>query len=88
VSIADELQAAAAEELVRACTISWRELTRVVPWGDTFEGVAPSGREVEFERRYLWAVEPGGDVLVEVEVRVPGRPGDEARVSRVIAREG
>jgi hypothetical protein len=35
---------------------------------------------VEVERRYLWAVEPKGAVVVEVEVRDPAaRDGAEAR---------
>jgi hypothetical protein len=85
VTLSDELEAAAAEELVRACTLSWRELSRVVPWGDSYTGYAPSGREVEFERNYIWATAEGGDVLCEVTVR---RGGEEARASRLITREG
>jgi hypothetical protein len=63
-----ELEAMAEDELARACTLSWRDLSRVTPWGDSFEGFAPSGAPVEVERNYLWADRPGGDVLVEVTV--------------------
>ena len=84
---------AAAEALVessraaisRSLTISggwntWPAGSRITPWGDTFEGFAPSGRQVEIERRYLWAHEPAGAVAVEIEVRDLGaRTGAEAR---------
>ena len=49
----DELSAMAIEELDAACGLSWPELTRITPWGDSFTGFAPSGREVEIERRYI-----------------------------------
>jgi hypothetical protein len=62
------LELMADEELARACTLSWLALSKVTPWGDTYEGFAPSGRPVEIERNYVWAEEPGGDVLVEVNV--------------------
>jgi hypothetical protein len=76
----DELTQMAQEELNSACSLTWPELKRITPWGDSFEGFAPSGRTVEVERRYLWAVEPEGGVIVEVEVRDPAaRAGAEAR---------
>lgn len=72
---ADELSEMAIEELDAACGLHWVELKAVTPWGDTYEGMAPSGRTVEIERRYLWAHEPAGAVIVEVEVRdPPSRP--------------
>jgi len=67
----DELSAMAIEELDQACSLIWPELVKITPWGDSFVGIAPSGREVEVERRYLWSNEPGGGVVVEVEVRDP-----------------
>lgn len=76
----DELTAMAEEELASAIALSWPEIKAVTPWGDTFEGFAPSGRTVEVERRYLWAIEPEGAVVVEVEVRDrSNRMGAEAR---------
>jgi len=75
----DELSEMALEELDAACSLSWDELKKITPWGDVFTGVAPSGREVEVERRYLWAHNPEGAVAVEVEVRDPvAREGAEA----------
>ncbi|KPF79148.1 hypothetical protein IP78_09710 [Brevundimonas sp. AAP58] len=68
-SPADELTQMAEEELMAACALTWPELKRITPWGDTFEGFAPSGRTVEVERRYLWAHDPAGAIVVEVEVR-------------------
>ncbi|HEX8470260.1 MAG TPA: hypothetical protein VF633_04035 [Brevundimonas sp.] len=65
----DELAAMAEEELASACALTWPELKRITPWGDSFEGFAPSGRTVEVERRYLWALDPKGAIVVEVEVR-------------------
>ena len=76
----DELSAMAIEELDQACSLNWPEIQKITPWGDTFIGIAPSGREVEVERRYLWAHAPEGSVAVEVEVRdVGARTGAEAR---------
>ena len=76
----DELSAMAIEELDQACSLIWPELVKITPWGDTFTGTAPSGREVEVERRYLWAHEPAGAVAVEIEVRdIGARTGAEAR---------
>lgn len=75
-----ELSEMAEEELAAACALTWPELKRVTPWGDTFEGFAPSGRTVAVERRYIWAHEPQGAILVEVEVRDrSNRTGVEAR---------
>jgi len=68
----DELTQMAQEELNAACALTWPELKRITPWGDTSEGFAPSGRTVEVERRYLWAHEPAGAIVVEVEVRDAG----------------
>ena len=76
----DELSAMAIEELDAACALPWPDLKAVTPWGDIFNGFAPSGREVEVERRYLWAHQPEGAVAVEVEVRDMGaRTGAEAK---------
>ena len=61
-----DLEAAAEEEMERALALSWRELARVTPWGDSFEGFAPGGRAVLIERNYLWADAPGGDIICEV----------------------
>lgn len=80
VSPPDELTEMAQEELNVACALTWPELTRITPWGDTFEGFSPSGRTVEVERRYLWAHDPAGAIVVEVEVRdAAARTGVEAR---------
>lgn len=76
----DELTVMADEELEAACAMPFVELKKITPWGDSFVGFAPSGREVEVERRYIWAVDPKGGVIVEVEVRDPvARSGAEAR---------
>ena len=76
----DELSAMAIEELDIACALPWPDMTSVTPWGDTYAGFAPSGREVEIERRYLWAHEPEGAIVVEVEVRdVGARTGAETK---------
>lgn len=76
----DELRVMAKEELASAIAMTWPEITSITPWGDTFEGFAPSGRTVEVERRYIWAHDPEGAVLVEVEVRDrSNRTGVEAR---------
>ena len=82
-----ELELAAEEELERALDLSWRELVKVVPWGDTYEGFTPGGRSAHFERSYLWARQPGGDILCEVAVyEAPERFEKAARRSRIIAK--
>lgn len=76
----DELTVMAQEELAAACALTWAELQRITPWGDSFEGFAASGRTVEVERRYLWAHDPRGAIVVEIEVRdTIARHGAEAR---------
>ena len=76
----DELDVMAREELDAACALPFADIRKVTPWGDNFTGFAPSGREVEVERRYLWAVAPAGAVVVEVEVRDPvAQAGAEAK---------
>ena len=76
----DELTVMAQEELDAACAMPFIEVKKITPWGDSYEGFAPSGRTVEIERRYIWAVEPKGGVIVEVEVHDrAARTGAEAR---------
>lgn len=65
-----DLQAMADDELSRALKLSWRELRKVTPWGDDFEGISPAGRNVIVERAYVWKAEEGGDILCEVRVYV------------------
>lgn len=82
-----DLRAMAEDELGRALSLSWRELAKVTPWGDTFDGLSPAGRQVQVERAYVWAAEPGGDILCEVRVYVNAPLYDEgARVERRVAR--
>ena len=83
-----ERELAAAEEIERALDLSWRELSKVLPWGDTYEGFTPGGRAAQFERSYIWAREPGGDILCEVAVYCCGEHYEKAaRRSRIIARD-
>ena len=83
----DDFMEAAEEELDRATTLGWDALSKLTPWGDTYEGFTPEGREVSFERSYLWEGETGGDIRVEVNVYEPRAYEDGARVTRVIHRE-
>ncbi len=82
-----ELLAAAEEELAAAASLSWRELSRLTPWGDSYEGFGPAGGPVVFERSYLWREDAGGDILCEVTVyRGPSRYDRGVRLSRIIPR--
>ena len=84
----EDLAEMAGDELARAITLSWRDLERVVPWGDTYEGVSPSGRFVKVERSYIWAADEGGDILCEVAVFPNDVLYDQgARKSVVIPRD-
>jgi hypothetical protein len=76
----DELTVMAQEELDAACALPWHDMSQITPWGDSFMGFAPSGREVEVVRRYIWAHDPAGGIVVEIEVRdLDARIGAEAR---------
>lgn len=87
-TLAEDLRAAAEDELERACTLTWRDLARHTPWGDTFEGFTPGGREACFERSYLWESEPGFDIRVEVVVYPPRAYEHGVRLARTIGRSG
>ena len=84
----DDLTAAATEELDRAMSLGWAQLSKHTPWGDTFEGVTPEGREVCFERAYMWEGASGGDIRVEVSVYEPRAFEDGVRVTRMITKDG
>ena len=85
-SAVEDLEEAAREELERACTLGWKELSAHTPWGDTFEGFTPQGREVCIERGYLWDGAPGGDIRVEVTVYEPRAYEEGVTLNRTIAR--
>ncbi len=81
------LQAAAEEELRHAATLGWKALSKVTPWGDSYDGFASGGLPVTFERNYLWVSEEGGDILIEVVVYLgPSRYDAGAKASLVILR--
>ena len=86
-SLSGDLDAAAHDEMDRACTLAWRELAKHTPWGDTYEGFSPEGRAVCFERSYLWEAHPGGDIRVEVHVYEPRAYEAGVRLTRSIKRE-
>lgn len=86
-SLQGDLVAAARDEIERACTLGWRDLRDHTPWGDTFEGFTPEGRDVCFERSYLWDADPGGDIRVEVHVYQPKAYEAGVRLTRSIKRE-
>jgi hypothetical protein len=67
-STADDLDILAAEELTQAASLQWSQLAPLIPWGDTYEGISPANLTVQLSRNYLWAAEPGGDILCEVRV--------------------
>ena len=83
-----DLVAMAQDELIRALSLSWRQLSGVLPWGDSFDGISPGGRDVTVERNYLWAEKAGGDILCEVVVYGgPSRYDAGARASRIISKD-
>jgi hypothetical protein len=85
---AEDLTEMARDELARALSLAWRDLAKVTPWGDDFDGISPAGRNVTVERAYLWADAPGGDILCEVAVYGgPSRYDQGARAQAVIARK-
>ena len=85
--MSEELEATAREELEHALAMRWKDLAPLIPWGDTYTGLSVSGREVEFERSYIWAEVPGGDILCEVVVYAgQTRYDDGGRASRLIRK--
>ena len=86
-SLEEDLAAAAEDELARALTLGWKALSKVTPWGDTFEGFSPDGRDVCFERAYMWEAEAGGDIRVEVTVYEPQAYEKGVRRVRSILRD-
>ncbi len=86
-SLGDDLSAAAVDELDRAMTLGWKQLSGLTPWGDTFEGFTPEGRDVCFERSYIWDRDAGGDIRVEVRVYEPRSYEDGVVITRLISRE-
>lgn len=81
-----DLAAMAEDELGRALTLRWRDLAGIIPWGDSFDGISPAGRNVTVERSYLWAAAEGGDILCEVMVYGgPSRWAQGAKASAEIA---
>ena len=87
-SQAEDLTAAAEDEIGRAMTLGWTQLSKHTPWGDTFEGFTPDGREVCFERAYMWEGATGGDIRVEVTVYEARAYEDGVRLTRIIAKDG
>lgn len=82
-----DLEVLAEEELAHALALDWRQLAPLVPWGDTYTGLSPSNLSVELSRNYLWADEPGGDILCEVRVYLDeARYDDGARRTALIRR--
>ncbi len=80
----DDLAAMVEEELDQAQALSWEELRRITPWGDSYIALTLSGEEVEVERNYLWS-EEGRAVQIEVSVRRPG-DRDPGAFGKVTAR--
>ncbi len=82
-----DLKAMAEDELRRALELSWRDLSKITPWGDDFEGISPAGRNVVVERAYVWKAEEGGDIQCEVRVYVNTALYDQgAAVNAVVPR--
>lgn len=87
-SLTDDLTDAANDELDRAMTLGWKQLAKHTPWGDTFQGFTPLGREVCFERAYMWEGETGGDIRVEVTAYEERAYEDGVRLTRTITKDG
>lgn len=81
----EELAALVEEELDQALALSWEEVSKITPWGDSYVGFSGSGAEVEIERNYLWEGENEA-IRVEVSVRPVGARNAEAVASVTIPR--
>ena len=87
-ALQSDLAEMARDELAGALTLPWRDLAKITPWGDAYDGFTAAGRQVTIERSYIWAEAAGGDILVEVVVYGgPSRYDDGVRASHLIARD-
>lgn len=84
----DDLGALADEELAHAVAIDWEHLVPLIPWGDTYSGVSPANLTVQLSRSYLWAGEPGGDILCEVRVYLDEAHFDYGERRQALIRKG
>ena len=84
----DDLEALAEEELTQAMALDWAQLERLIPWGDTFEGVTGRNLTVQVQRSYLWAKETGGDILAEVRVYLDEAHYDYGARRTALIRKG
>lgn len=83
----EDFEATALEEMKGALDLKWSQLAPLIPWGDSYEGISTAGRDVEIERNYIWAEQPGGDILCEVTVYAgQSRYDHGAKVTRIIRK--
>ena len=83
-----ELRGLAEDEMGLARRMSWHELKRVTPWGDTYTGFAANGASIEIERNYLWRDESKTAILIEVRLRPEQDPGLEIVETAVVTAKG
>jgi hypothetical protein len=88
-STAQDFDRLAQEELNQASSLTWTQLAPLIPWGDTYEGVSSANLTVQLARSYVWAAEPGGDILCEVRVYLDEAHYDHgARRTTLIRKTG
>ena len=69
----------AMEELDAALDLSFAEMKRITPWGDSFPGFAPSGREVRLQVRRRHDLDPAHRPLAAEPVQHHEREEPAAR---------
>lgn len=83
-----ELTAMAEDEMDLARRLSWKELTRVTPWSDTYIGISGAGLEVELQRTYLWVDDTKSAIRVEIMARSVHPPQTEVLEVATVTRKG
>ena len=83
-----ELTLMAEDEMDLARRMSWRELTRVTPWSDTYIAASAAGPEVEIERNYVWVDDSKSAIRVEVWARSMHPPKAEVLETATVTPKG
>ncbi len=83
----EDLEAAAHEELERACTLGWAQLAGTPPGATPSRASRPAAAASVLSAATCGEGEQGGDIRVEITVYEPRSYEEGVRLSRSIRRE-
>ena len=73
-----DFELAAEEEIERACDMAWRELARVMPWGDAYEGFTHGPHPKALKNMFEQPKPATDEYAVMIDARDPLDVGDGA----------